>query len=426
MENLINTVCVVGLGYVGLPTAATLASRGVDVIGVDVNSEVVAAVNAGKPLFPEPDLDMLLRAATTIGKLRATSRPEPADAFLIAVPTPFNDDKSPNLDFIDAAADAIGPVLNPGNIVILESTSPVGTTARLAARLARIRPELRFPPARRGEQLDVYVAHCPERVLPGHMVRELVENDRIIGGMTEGCAERAEAVYRLFLRGNLFRTDAPTAELVKLVENAFRDVNIAFANELSLICDQLGLDVWSVIELANRHPRVSILRPGAGVGGHCIAVDPWFIISAAPEQSRLIRIAREVNDAKPKFIVTQILERAERFKRPIIACLGLTYKPDVDDTRESPAIEIARQLARSSQECILVADPELRVLPEELAGSPNVSFCDTLDAVRQADIVAILVAHSSFRKIPREELISRVVIDATGLMHEYGGIRPSL
>jgi UDP-N-acetyl-D-mannosaminuronic acid dehydrogenase len=375
MENLINTVCVVGLGYVGLPTAATLASRGVDVIGVDVNSEVVAAVNAGKPLFPEPDLDMLLRAATTIGKLRATSRPEPADAFLIAVPTPFNDDKSPNLDFIDAAADAIGPVLNPGNIVILESTSPVGTTARLAARLARIRPELRFPPARRGEQLDVYVAHCPERVLPGHMVRELVENDRIIGGMTEGCAERAEAVYRLFLRGNLFRTDAPTAELVKLVENAFRDVNIAFANELSLICDQLGLDVWSVIELANRHPRVSILRPGAGVGGHCIAVDPWFIISAAPEQSRLIRIAREVNDAKPKFIVTQILERAERFKRPIIACLGLTYKPDVDDTRESPAIEIARQLARSSQECILVADPELRVLPEELAGSPNVSFC---------------------------------------------------
>jgi UDP-N-acetyl-D-mannosaminuronic acid dehydrogenase len=426
MENLIKTVCVVGLGYVGLPMAATLASRGVDVIGVDVNPEVVTAVNAGKLLFPEPDLDMLLRAATTVGKLRATSQPEPADAFLIAVPTPFNDDKSPNLDYIDAAADAIGPVLNPGNVVILESTSPVGTTARLAARLARLRPELRFPPARRGEQLDVYVAHCPERVLPGHMVRELVENDRIIGGMTESCGERAEAVYRLFLRGNLFRTDAPTAELVKLVENAFRDVNIAFANELSLICDQLGLDVWSVIDLANRHPRVSILRPGAGVGGHCIAVDPWFIIKAAPERSRLMRIAREVNDAKPKFIVTQILERAERFKRPVIACLGLAYKPDVDDTRESPAIEIARQLAGSSQECILVADPELRVLPEELAGFPNVSFCDTLDAVRQADIIAILVGHSVFRKIPRDELMRRVVIDATGLMHEYGGIRPSL
>ena len=263
----------------------------------------------------------------------------------------------------------------------------------------------------------MHVAHCPERVLPGRMVRELIENDRIIGGMTEACAEHAEAVYRVFLQGKAFRTDAPTAELVKLVENASRDVNIAFANELSLICDQLGLNVWHVIELANRHPRVSILQPGPGVGGHCIAVDPWFIISSAPERSRLIRTAREVNDGKPEFVVSQIRERAERFKRPVVACLGLTYKPDVDDMRESPAIEIVAQLARGGQERILVADPNLTALPEELAALSNISFCETMEAVRQADIVAVLVAHSPFRKIPREELMRRVVIDATGLTH---------
>ena len=420
MEYPVKTVCVVGLGYIGLPTAATLASRGVEVIGVDVNPCVVAAVNAGQPYFPEPDLDMLLRAATTLGKLRATARPEPADAFVIAVPTPFNDDRSPNLSYVDAAADAIAPLLASGNVVILESTSPVGTTARLAKRLARLRPELRFPPAHHTEPLDVHVAHCPERVLPGRMVRELIENDRIIGGMTEACAEHAEAVYRVFLQGKPFRTDASTAELVKLVENAYRDVNIAFANELSLICDQLGLNVWQVIELANRHPRVAILQPGAGVGGHCIAVDPWFIISSAPERSRLIRIAREVNDAKPGFVAAQIRERAERFKHPVVACLGLAYKPDVDDLRESPAIAIVAQLARGGPERILVADPNLRALPKELAAFPNIELCDTIAAVRQADIVAILVAHSPFRRIPQEELLRRVVIDATGLTHGSG------
>ena len=420
MEYPVKTVCVVGLGYIGLPTAATLASRGIEVIGVDVNPCVVAAVNAGQPYFPEPDLDMLLRAATTLGKLRATARPEPADAFVIAVPTPFNEDRSPNLGYVDAAADAIAPLLASGNVVILKSTSPVGTTARLAKRLARLRPDLRFPPAHHAEPLDVHVAHCPERVLPGRMVRELIENDRIIGGMTEACAEHAEAVYRVFLQGKPFRTNAPTAELVKLVENAYRDVNIAFANELSLICDQLGLNVWQVIELANRHPRVAILQPGAGVGGHCIAVDPWFIISSAPERSRLIRTAREVNDAKPGFVAAQIRERAERFKHPVVACLGLTYKPDVDDLRESPAIAIVAQLARGGPERILVADPNLRALPHELAELPNIALCETIAAVRQADIVAILVAHSPFRRIPQEELLRRVVIDATGLTHGSG------
>ncbi len=420
MDYTVKTVCVVGLGYIGLPTAATLASRGVDVVGVDTNPAVVAAVNAGQPYFPEPDLDMLLRAATTLGKLRATDRPEAADAFIIAVPTPFNADRSPNLAYIDAAADAIAPVLAPGNVVILESTSPVGATAGLAARLARLRPDLRFPPERLAEALDVHVAHCPERVLPGRMVRELIENDRIIGGMTEACAEHAEAVYRVFLRGTPYRTDAPTAELVKLVENAYRDVNIAFANELSLVCDQLGLNVWRVIELANRHPRVAILQPGAGVGGHCIAVDPWFIVSSAPERTRLIRTAREVNDDKPRFVAAQIRERAERLKHPVVACLGLTYKPDVDDLRESPALEIAVHLARDGAGRILVADPNLRELPAALAGMANVSLCDTLAAVREADIVAILVAHSPFRKIPQDELMRRMVIDATGLTHGAG------
>jgi UDP-N-acetyl-D-mannosaminuronic acid dehydrogenase len=418
MEYSIKTVCVVGLGYIGLPTAATLASRGIDVIGVDINPRVVEAVNAGQPYFSEPDLDMLLRAATTLRKLRATPQPEPADAFVIAVPTPFREDRSPDLDCVDRAADAIAPVLVSGNVVILESTSPVGTTARLAERLARLRPDLCFPPARHAEPLDIHVAHCPERVLPGRMVRELIENDRIVGGMTEACAEHAEAVYRVFLQGKVFRTDAATAELVKLVENASRDVNIAFANELSLICDQLGLNVWQVIELANRHPRVSILQPGPGVGGHCIAVDPWFIVWSAPERTRLIRTAREVNDSKPNFVVSQIRERAERFKRPVVACLGLTYKPDVDDTRESPAIEIAARLAEAGQEQILVADPNLTGLPPELAPLPNLSFCETIEAVRQADIIAVLVAHSPFRKIPREELMRRVVIDATGLTYQ--------
>ena len=411
---------VIGLGYIGLPTAATLASRGVEVIGVDINPQVVKAVNAGQPYFSEPDLDMLLRAATTLGKLRATSQPEPADAFVITVPTPFNADRSPNLDYIDAAADAIAPALVSGNVVILESTSPVGTTERLACQLAGLRPDLCFPTKHHSEQLDVHIAHCPERVLPGRMVRELIENDRIIGGMTEACAEHAEALYRIFLQGKLFRTDAPTAELVKLAENAFRDVNIAFANELSLICDQLGLNVWRVIELANRHPRVGILRPGPGVGGHCIAVDPWFIVASAPEHTRLIRTAREVNDAKPKFVVAQIRERAERFKRPVIACLGLTYKPDVDDLRESPAIEIAMELARAGREQILIADPNLTALPDGFAALSNVLLCDTLEAVRRADIVALLVAHSRFRKIPREEWLGRVVIDVTGLTHASG------
>jgi UDP-N-acetyl-D-mannosaminuronic acid dehydrogenase len=409
------TVCVVGMGYIGLPTAATLASHGVDVIGVDTNPRVVETINAGRSHFSEPDLDMLLRAAIALGKLRATTAPEPADVFIIAVPTPIHEDKSPDLSQVEAAADSVAPALAPGNLVVLESTSPVGTTVRLTSRLAAARPDLQFPMPGGGAHSDIHVAYCPERVLPGHMVRELIENDRIIGGVSEQSTERAAAVYRKFLRGAVLKTDAATAELVKLVENSYRDVNIAFANELSLICDRLGLDVWRLIDLANRHPRVSILRPGAGVGGHCIAVDPWFIVSALPEQARLIRTAREVNDSKPRFVTEQVLASAERFKRPVVACLGLTFKPDVDDIRESPALKIALSLAQSEVERLLVADPNLRTLPGVLAGEPKVRFVDVNEAVRQADIVAILVAHTAFRKLNADDLARRVVIDATGI-----------
>lgn len=412
----LQTVCVVGMGYIGLPTAATLASRGIDVIGVDVNPAVVEAINAGRSHFSEPDLDMLLRAATTLGKLRASKMPEPADAFIIAVPTPFNADKSADTSYVQAAAAAIAPVLASGNTVILESTSPVGTTYAMTKQLAELRPDLRFPLTRDAVNVDVHIAHCPERVLPGRMVRELIENDRIVGGMTERCALHAEEVYKVFLQGKSFRTDAGTAEMVKLVENAFRDVNIAFANELSLICADQGLNVWRVIELANRHPRVNILSPGAGVGGHCIAVDPWFIVGFAKERARLIRTAREVNDGKPHFVVEQVLERAERFKNPVVACLGLAFKPDVDDCRESPAIEVVEALAeRDELGVIYVADPNINDLPKPLNGKEKFHFCDMMEAVRKADIIVFLQSHSAFKRISREDLMRRVVIDPTGL-----------
>jgi UDP-N-acetyl-D-mannosaminuronic acid dehydrogenase len=413
----VEKVCVVGLGYIGLPTAATLASRGVDVLGVDVNPNVVEAINAGRSHFSEPDLDMLLRAAITLHKLQAATEPQPADAFIIAVPTPFNADKSADISYVRAATAAIAPVLANGNVVILESTSPVGTTDGIARQLAELRPDLRFPLSHEAVNIDVHIAHCPERVLPGRMVRELIENDRIVGGVTERCAERAEAVYSVFLQGKSFRTDAKTAEMVKLTENAFRDVNIAFANELSLISADLGLNVWRVIELANRHPRVSILSPGTGVGGHCIAIDPWFIVGSAPKRARLIRTAREVNDSKPHFVVEQVLERAERFKKPVVACLGLAFKPDVDDCRESPAMEVVEALAaHESLDSILVAEPNLAQMPARLAKLPRVKFCDMNAAVRGADIVVVLQAHSAFKHIPREDLIRRVVIDPTGLV----------
>jgi UDP-N-acetyl-D-mannosaminuronic acid dehydrogenase len=314
---------------------------------------------------------------------------------------------------VKLATETIAPVLESGSLVILESTSPVGTTEQLLSWLSEARPDLKFPPMSQGTP-DVNVAYCPERILPGHVLRELVDNDRIVGGITPQCAARAVEFYSIFMTGECLVTNARTAELAKLTENSFRDVNIAFANELSLISDKLDVDVWDLIELANRHPRVDILRPGPGVGGHCIAVDPWFIVASAPKEARLIRMARDVNDAKPNYVVEKVKAAAERFKKPVIACLGLSYKPDIDDLRESPALNITETLCDSNIGEILVVEPNIDALPPVLMDKPNATFCDVTTAVEQADIVVLLVGHRAFKEINRNKLKQKVVIDTQG------------
>ncbi len=407
------TVSVVGLGYIGLPTAAVLASRGIQVIGVDVSEKVVNTLNSGKVHIVEPDLDVVVRGVVNAGAFRAVTKPEPAEAFLIAVPTPFHDGHKPDISYVEAAALSIAPVLQRGNLVILESTSPVGTTEKISHWLAEARPDLSFP-HQVGESADIQVAHCPERVLPGHVLRELIENDRIIGGLSHLCTKKATELYQIFVEGKCIATDARTAEMSKLTENAFRDVNIAFANELSLICDRLGIDVWELIALANHHPRVNILQPGPGVGGHCIAVDPWFIVDSAPEEARLIRTAREVNDSKPHYVIGKIQAAAERFKTPVIACLGLAFKADIDDLRESPALEIVKHLASTMKSELLVAEPYIEELPRSLAGYGNVKLVTVEDALAKADIVAVLVNHQPFSQVDRSLLANKVIVDTRG------------
>ncbi|MDR0762404.1 MAG: UDP-N-acetyl-D-mannosamine dehydrogenase, partial [Campylobacteraceae bacterium] len=342
------TVSVIGLGYIGLPTAAMFAAGGIKVIGVDVNQYAVDTINQGKIHIVEPELDKLVSNVVASGYLKAVTKPKTADAFIIAVPTPFKDKHEPDLSYIESAAEAIAPVLKKGDLVILESTSPVGATEQMAERLSSKRSDLTFPQTH-GEDSDIRVAHCPERVLPGRILKELVENDRIIGGMTPKCSNAAVKLYKSFVKGECIITDAKTAEMCKLTENSFRDVNIAFANELSIICDKLGINVWELISLANRHPRVNILQPGCGVGGHCIAVDPWFIVSKTPKEAKLIRTAREVNSHKPEWVVDKVDEAISRFLKEnpqknknniTVACFGLAFKPDIDDLRESPAVEI--------------------------------------------------------------------------------------
>jgi len=329
MSRLSQKIVVMGLGYIGLPTASMLATKGHQVLGVDVNAKAVDTINSGRIHIIEPDLDILVRSAVNSGNLKASLMPEEGDTFILAVPTPFmevdGNPKAPDLSYVESATRAIVPFLRPGNLIILESTSPVGTTERIYQIMVEMRPEL---------DGQIQVAHCPERVLPGHILRELVDNDRIIGGLTKAANEQAKDLYKSFCNGDILLTDSKTAELSKLVENSFRDVNIAFANELSVICDHLGINVWETIALANRHPRVNILQPGPGVGGHCIAVDPWFIVSSAPKQARLIKMAREVNDAKPHWVIDKVKAKAERFKNPVIGCLGLTFKANIDDMRE--------------------------------------------------------------------------------------------
>ncbi|MBJ3785060.1 UDP-N-acetyl-D-mannosamine dehydrogenase [Devosia sediminis] len=406
-------ISVIGLGYIGLPTAAVLAAHGHTVIGVDVNAHAVATINSGKAHITEPDLDVTVQSAVASGRLRAVTAAEPADAFIIAVPTPFKDGYEPDVSFVRAAALSIAPALRPGNLVILESTSPVGTTSALSEWLAEARPDLTMP-SRAGEQSDIHIAYCPERVLPGKVIRELVENDRIIGGLSDRSTDKAAELYALFVKGLALKTNARTAEMCKLVENSFRDVNIAFANELSIVCAGLGINVWELIKLANHHPRVNILQPGPGVGGHCIAVDPWFIVHSSPEHARLIRTAREVNDSKPDFVMAEIKSLANRFKAPRIACLGLSFKPDIDDLRESPAVEIVKQLALDAVGELLVVEPHVNALPKELATLPGIRLTSLAEAVEHADIVVMLVNHRDFKALDIRLLTNKLLVDTRG------------
>ena len=397
MTTQIKDVAVIGLGYIGLPTAAILAENGVRVHGVDVSQRTVDAVNAGTVPFVEPDLADFVERNVKAGRLSASLNTPQADAYIVAVPTPFKDGHSPDLGYIEAAARGLAPQLRGGELVILESTSPPGATEHMAAVIREARPDLD------GVTLDF--AHCPERVLPGRVMIELVTNDRIVGGSTPEAAQRAKQLYEAFCQGEILVTDTRTAEMAKLVENSFRDVNIAFANELSLICSDLGIDVWELIELANHHPRVNILQPGPGVGGHCIAVDPWFIVDAAPQTARIIRAAREINDGKPKWVVDQAKAAAFDVQQatgraPVVAVLGLAFKPNIDDLRESPALNIATEVAQQfTGSRILVVEPHVEELPAALAGRDNVELVPAEDGIREADVVLLLVDHDAFASL---------------------------
>lgn len=413
-----SSLSVIGLGYIGLPTAAVFASREIKVIGVDVNQKAVDIINQGKIHIVEPDLDIAVHTAVTEGYLKATTVPEAADAFIVAVPTPFKgDNHEPDLSYIESASKAIAPVLAKGNLVILESTSPVGATEQMAAWLAAARPDLTFPQTH-GEDSDIRIAHCPERVLPGHVMRELIDNDRVIGGMTAKCSAASVALYKNFVQGECLITNARTAEMAKLTENSFRDVNIAFANELSMICDRLEINVWELIKLANRHPRVNILQPGPGVGGHCIAVDPWFIVSKTPEQARLIRTAREVNDSKPEWVIDKVKIAITDFlqanpsktaKDVTIACYGLAFKPDIDDLRESPSMLIAEQIIALHAGPVLLVEPNIDHFPAKLAQRALVS---TERAYAESDIHLLLVDHKVFKMAKPSQ---GIIIDSKGI-----------
>ena len=411
-------ICVLGLGYIGLPTASIFATKGKRVLGVDVVPHVVATINDGRIHIQEPDLDVLVKAAVQSGNMRAATAPAPADVYIVAVPTPFkatdSNPRAPDLTFVEAATRSIAPVIQRGALVILESTSPVGTTEKMRDWLNE---ELQKARPMEAQELSASLlyAHCPERILPGQMLKELVSNDRIAGGLTPEAAVAAKALYQTFCSAEIFLTDARTAELAKLTENSFRDVNIAFANELSLICEKLGINVWDLIRLANRHPRVKILQPGPGVGGHCIAVDPWFIVDAAPEQARLIRIAREVNDSKPHHIIAKVRDLAGRQDKPVIACLGLAFKADVDDLRESPAMEIALELAEGTTGKILVVEPNIQLLPRAMAGRANIILANTNEAIVEADIIVLLVNHRQFAQVDRALLHGKQVVDTRGV-----------
>ena len=394
-------ICVIGLGYIGLPTASLLGTKGFDVHGVDVSKHVVDTINQGKIHIVEPDLDILVKSAVQAGNLKAGMEPVEADVFVIAVPTPFKGDHEPDLSYVESATKMICPYVKPGNLVILESTSPVGTTDEVVGRILKEYGH--------DTEKDVYVAHCPERVLPGRILIELVENDRIVGGINQKSTDAAIDFYKSFVRGEVLATDSRTAEMAKLTENSFRDVNIAFANELSLICDKEGINVWELIQLANRHPRVKILNPGPGVGGHCIAVDPWFIVARNKDTAKLIHTARLVNDSKPLWVINKIKMKAERFKNPVIGFLGLAFKADIDDLRESPSVEIVRHIIKDKVGEVLISEPNL-----ESHNEFKLSSCD--EVVKKSDIIVILVDHKQYKKLKLLELNEKIIIDTRGII----------
>lgn len=410
----IRNVAVIGLGYIGLPTAAILAANGINVKGVDVSQKTVDAVNAGQVPFVEPDLGAFVAGAVAQGTLSASLETPEADAYIVAVPTPFNADHSADLSYIEAAADKIAPQLKGEELVILESTSPPGATEHMANRILASRPDLSLE--------TLKVAHCPERVLPGRVMVELVTNDRIVGGLTPEAAEAARDLYSNFCDADILLTDAKTAEMAKLVENSYRDVNIAFANELSIISDKLGINVWELIELANRHPRVNILQPGPGVGGHCIAVDPWFIVAAAPEDSKLIKQARDSNDGKPNWVVRKVEKALEdTSSAATVAVLGLAFKANIDDLRESPAVGIASRIAEEFASArILAVEPHIEELPKALHGKSNVELAELDAALELADVVLLLVDHDQFKTVPATLLAGKRVIDTRGIWDRPG------
>lgn len=408
-----DSVCVVGLGYIGLPTAAFIASKGVKVTGVDVNPTFVESINRGEVPFFEPGFEELLKRVVDEGYLRAQAEQIQADAYIVCVPTPFREDYKVDTKYINAAAEAMAPHLRPGALVVLESTSPPGTTEAMAKHIIELRPDLSLD---ENDENAIFVAHCPERVLPGQIMEEMENNDRVIGGLTPRGTQMACDLYGTFCTAELLQTNATTAEMAKLTENSFRDVNIAFANELSLISDRLGIDVWELIELANHHPRVNILQPGPGVGGHCIAVDPWFIVSSVPEEARIIKMARDVNDGKPEWVIKKVKEALDGKPAAVVAALGIAFKNDIDDLRESPSLNIVKQLGQENPQLdIRVVEPNVNALPDSLAAIPNVSQQDLDTAIAEADLILLLVNHKEFVALDTTKLQGKTVIDTKGI-----------
>ncbi len=417
-----NIVSIIGLGYIGLPTAAILASKGNNVIGIDINQKTVDLLNQGKVSIVEPGLEILIEETVSSKCFKAQTVPTYADIFVIAVPTPFKSGKKPDLSFVESSIESIAPFLNRGNLIIIESTIPVGTTEMVSKILSRSRPDLSIPKyGDKNRSNDIFIAHCPERVLPGKIIEEIINNNRVIGGINKESSQKAKEFYNSFVLGDCAITDCRTAEMCKLVENSFRDTNIAFANEISMISDDLEINPWKLIELANLHPRVNILNPGPGVGGHCIAVDPWFIVHSSPEYAKLIKSARMVNDYKPKFIVSKIKQEIDNHIKETselsIACLGLAFKSDVDDLRESPAMEIVKELSLISLKRLLLIEPNIES-SDKLDIVGNFEFSNQIEELDQLDIIVLLVDHKEFLKIDTSQFEGKKVIDTRGIWTE--------